>query len=113
MIIVTLRVNVALDRKDEINKLFASYVGPVSVGSGCLAVCLYSDCVHPGNFLLIEEWRSRSFLQKHIRSRDFQKVLRIIDLAKELPEIRFHTTSTVEGFEVVEKLRKKAVLSYP
>jgi quinol monooxygenase YgiN len=107
MIMVTLHFNVDLDRKGEIVKLFSLYAGPVSVQTGCLAVRLYAHYKYPGDFVLVEEWISRKSFQKHLRSHDFQNVLDIIDLSKEPPEIKFHTVSSIEGFEIVEKLRKK------
>lgn len=112
MIIVTLHFSVNLDRKNEIVKLFSLYAGPASVQTGCLTVRLYAHFKYPGDFVLIEEWVSRKSLQKHIRSYDFQKVLDIIDLARKPPEIKFHTVSSIEGFEIVEKLRKKCAQIY-
>jgi hypothetical protein len=55
---------------------------------------------------LLSAWESRESLQKHIRSNDFQKILDIIDLAKEPPEIKFRTVSSIKGFELVKELRK-------
>lgn len=100
------------EKRDEIRKLFSLYVGPVSVQPGCNNAGLYSHYMHPDEFLLVEEWGSWRTLQSHIRSLDFQKILDIIDLAKEPPEIKFHTVSSVKGFEMVEELRKNIALGY-
>jgi quinol monooxygenase YgiN len=106
LIVMTLRVRMNFERIDEIKKLFSLYAGPVSVQSGCITVGLYSHYMHPEEYMLIEEWESRESLQKHIRSNDFQKILDIIDLAKEPPEIKFRTVSSIKGFELVKELRK-------
>jgi quinol monooxygenase YgiN len=100
------------EKRDEIRKMFSLYVGPVSVQPGCNNVGLYSHCMRPDEFLLVEEWESWRTLQNHIRSLDFQKILDIIDLAKEPPEIKFRTVSSTKGFETVKELRKNIAPGY-
>jgi quinol monooxygenase YgiN len=109
MIIVTLYVNVTPERRPEIIELFSSYVGPISFQPGCISIQLYSQYISPDDFILIEKWKSQSALQRHIQSDDFQKILGIIDLGNEPPDIQFHSVSSVEGFELVKKLREDSV----
>jgi hypothetical protein len=47
-----------------------------------------------------------SELERHIASDEFRKIMAMIDMAVELPEISFHTVSSTIGFELVEKIRE-------
>jgi quinol monooxygenase YgiN len=108
MLIVTLRIRVAPDMTPHIINLFESYRGPVSARAGCKSVDLYENFSMPGDFVLVEEWSSQGALNDHIRSDDFRKVLAIMDLAGERPELQFRTISLAQGFELVESLRKES-----
>ncbi|HVN96358.1 MAG TPA: antibiotic biosynthesis monooxygenase [Syntrophorhabdaceae bacterium] len=103
---MTLNVIVDFERRTEVIKLFSLYVGPVLVKQGCMGARLYADCSDAGDYMIFERWQSAKHLQKHIRSRDYQRILDIIDLAKEPPEIKFHSVPSVEGFELVQGARK-------
>jgi quinol monooxygenase YgiN len=107
MMIVTLRIKASVETRRHIVDLFESYGGPVSVRAGCMSVNLYSCFSEPGDFILLEEWSSRKALEAHVRSEDFRKVLAIMDLAGEPPELRFCSVSSSEGFEMVERLRSE------
>jgi quinol monooxygenase YgiN len=112
MIISTLSIKVPSSKKKEIINTFDYFVGPVSVQPGCLSVKLYSEVnTNNGKLLLVEIWNSQTNLNRHIRSDEFRKILAIMDIAKEHPEIKFHTISSTEGFDLVERLRRKNEVS--
>ncbi len=108
MIIITLSIKVPSSKKEDIINTFDSFVGPVSVQPGCLSVKLYSE-VNNNNekLLLMEIWNSRTDLDRYVRSDEFRKILAMLDMADEQPEITFHTISSTEGFGLVERLRSK------
>jgi quinol monooxygenase YgiN len=106
VLIAALRINVPPSAIQDVIALFESYRGPVSVRMGCGSLNLYEQRSSTGSFLLLSEWNSWDALEKHLRSEDFRKVLAIMDLAEELPDLQFHTVSASEGFELVERLRK-------
>ena len=56
---------------------------------------------------LIEEWEAMAELERHIASDEFRKIMAIMDMAVEPPEISFHSVSSTFGFELVEKIREK------
>ena len=105
MIIVTLPLKVTSKKRAGVISLFESFIGPVSVQPGCLSIDLYINS-KDDKLLLIEEWDSHANLERHIRSDNFRKILALIDMADERPEISFRTVSSIEGFELVEKLRE-------
>jgi quinol monooxygenase YgiN len=107
MIILVLKLKVSpADRKDLIS-IFDTVAGSTSVKPGCKMVKLESDVHDDDDLFLIEEWESMSELERHIASDEFRKIMAMIDMAVELPEISFHTVSSTMGFELVEKIREK------
>jgi quinol monooxygenase YgiN len=107
MINFSLRVKVPNSRVNDVKALFDSYIEPISVQPGCLKIDIFNTLNHAEEFFLIEEWNSYVNLQRHIVSDDFRKLLAIMDLAMEQPELSFQHVSSIQGFELVEKLRKK------
>jgi len=59
------------------------------------------------NLIVLEEfWRDEEALEGHIRSDEYHKVLLVVELAVEPPEIRFDPISHSTGFETIEKARR-------
>ena len=111
MLIMSLRIRVPSHAVPHIVGLFESYRGPVSVRAGCSSVNLYEHPSSTGDFILLAEWNSEGALEAHVRSDDFRKVLAIMDLADEPPELKFNTVSSARGFELVEEIRREQASS--
>jgi len=56
--------------------------------------------------MLTEKWESTAEVERHIDSDEFRKIMAIMDMAIEPPEISFHRVSSIMGFELVEKIRE-------
>ena len=57
--------------------------------------------------ILVEEpWKSGEDLERHLRAEEFRKVLLVVEMAVEPPEIRFDAISQSTGFETIEKARR-------
>ena len=112
MIILVLKLKVSpSDRKDVIS-IFDTVAGSTSVKPGCKMVKLESDVHDDDDLFLIEEWETMPDLEKYIASDEFRKIMAIIDMAFEPPEISFHSVSTTMGFELVEKIRESVNSQY-
>ena len=106
MIILVLKLKVSpSDRKDVIG-IFDTVSGSTSVKPGCKMVKLESDVHDDDDLILIEEWEAMPDLERHIASDEFRKIMAIMDMAVEPPEISFHSVSSTMGFEIVEKIRE-------
>ena len=55
---------------------------------------------------LIQTWRTRADLERHVRSDLYSTVLAIEESSVERPEVAFHTISRSEGLEAVEQMRR-------
>jgi quinol monooxygenase YgiN len=110
MIVLIISLKVApTDLKDVIS-IFDTLAGATSVKPGCKKVGLYSDIHNDDALIFIGEWESMDKIEKHISSDEFRRIMAIMDMAVEPPEISFHTVSSVKGFELVEKIRENVNL---
>ena len=104
MIIVTLHLKVAPEKRLNALRIIHSMIGPTSVQSGCLFCNFYSSTQNDDELILMQKWKSQEKLDRYIRSDEFRKVLAAMETAKEPPELCFSEVVSTEGIELVEKL---------
>jgi quinol monooxygenase YgiN len=105
MIIVILRVLLPSEKLDEAIRTVRSLLGSTRVQPGCISCRFYQDTEEANVLTLVEEWESQDALDHHIRSDEYRKILAVMDMANERPEIRFHTVSDTGGMGVIEAAR--------
>lgn len=105
MIISTLRIRPAPDRREEVLSALRHMVEPTGVEPGCICCRLFRDVGDDSVVVLMEEWESRSTLECHLRSEQYRSVLAAMECSVEPPEIRFSTISQTAGLEVIEAAR--------
>ena len=105
MVVMLLRFTVDPLNRAEIVKIIRPIVNPIEAQPGCLLFQLYSETDNGDALLLLQKWRSQEDLDKFIRSRDFKRILAVMDLANKPPEISFNAISSEAGMEIIEKLR--------
>jgi hypothetical protein len=52
-----------------------------------------------------ELWRNEEELEQHLRSEEYRKVLLLMEMALQPPEVRFNRVSSWSGIEIIEKAR--------
>jgi quinol monooxygenase YgiN len=57
--------------------------------------------------MLEELWTSGEDVQRHLRSEKYRKILLVVEMAEESPEIRFDTIAESSGVETIEKAREQ------
>jgi quinol monooxygenase YgiN len=67
---------------------------------------VYSDIDNANSLTLVEEWKSRNDLEKHIASDDYRKKLFLMDLSSETPDVRFHAVSETKGMDLIIAVRE-------
>ena len=105
MIIVILRLLVPPEKLSDAVQVIHSIIGPTEADPDCMLCRLYSETEDNDSLVLLEEWTSQEGLERHIRSNDFRKVLTMMELARERPEIKFVRVSNTAGMELIEELR--------
>ena len=108
MITASLRMVVPGRRKDEVIRAMRSLKGPTSAQPGCVDCRILEDADDAGVVLYVEEWGSREQLERHIRSDHYRRLLVIMEMSNERPDIRFDTVSRRQGLELVEAIRAPA-----
>lgn len=103
MILVTLKMIVQTERRSDLLETMRGMLEPARVERGCLSYCLYEDVENRNIFVLLEEWATQEDLEKHI-SKDKQRLLALMDLLSEQPELRFNTVSHTAGMDLIENV---------
>ncbi len=105
MVLATIRLMIPPQKRDEALKILKSAAVQCGVTPSCLSCHIYAD-VQEENVLMFEQgWRSQEDLERHLRSDEYYRVLLVMEMALEQPEIRFDTISGSTGIETVEKAR--------
>lgn len=105
MILATVRMTIPSQRRGEVLQVLKSMTGETGIHPGCLSSRLYHDEKEEGVFMVEEVWSSQDELDRHLRSVDYQRMLLVMEMACEPPEIKFQTITNQAGIEVVEKAR--------
>lgn len=110
MILATLRMIVRPERRSDLLITMKGMLEPTRVERGCLTYKLYEDIENRDTFLLLEEWATQDDLERHISKDHQRRLLAIMDLLREQPELRFHTVSHTAGLELMESVLKTGEL---
>jgi quinol monooxygenase YgiN len=105
MIVGTLRILPAPDRRAEILEVFRAIQGPVLTQPGCVACHIYEEQGPEQAVVLEERWESQAALEAHLRSESYRRILGAIELSSGPPEVRFDTVSATEGMDLIERSR--------
>jgi quinol monooxygenase YgiN len=109
MILVRIILNLIPENQKEVTQTLLSLIEPTCREKGCISYRAYQDIEDPTIFNLIEEWRSRQYLDDHIRSDKFAVLLGTRSLLAKPLEIKIHKVSHSEGMEAVKTARGKGV----
>jgi quinol monooxygenase YgiN len=99
--IVTLRMTVRPGRRTDLAETIRGMLEPTRVERGCISYCLYEDIENKNTFALVEEWKTRDDLEKHVRTDNYRRLLALMDLLSEPPQLQFNTVSQTAGMELL------------
>ena len=105
MVRAAIRMMIPSRKRDEVMEILSSIAERARFEPGCISCRLYQG-VGVKNLIVLEElWRDEESLERHLRSDEYRKVLLVVEMAVEPPEIRFDAISHSTGFETIEKAR--------
>jgi quinol monooxygenase YgiN len=93
MVVATIRVLVPQDNRRELVQTLQSLRPQIRNQQGCLGYHFYFEAGMEESLCLIEEWKTQSDLDKHLKSSDFSILLGAISLLKGPSEIEFKLLS--------------------
>jgi quinol monooxygenase YgiN len=105
MIVGTLRILPAPDRRAEILEVLQAIQGPVRAQPGCTACHIYEEQGPEPAVVLVERWESQAALEAHLRSETYRRILGAIELSGGPPEVCFDYVSSSEGMDLIERSR--------
>jgi len=107
MIVGTLTIQPAPDRRDDVLEVLRSIQGPVLAQPGCAAFHIYEEHGPDDTVVLVERWESEAALETHLRSEAYRRILGAIELSGGPPEVTFDYVSASEGMERIERSRNR------
>jgi quinol monooxygenase YgiN len=108
MIIGTVRILPASDRRADVLEVLRLVQGRVQQQPGCTACHIYQEDDPESAIVFVERWTGRAALEAHLRSDIYQRILGAIELSAKPPAITFEHVSAAEGIEVIERSRDSA-----
>src|SRR5271169_4450651 len=95
------------ERRGDILETMRGMLEPARVERGCLSYRFYEDVENRNAFVLLEEWATQEDIERHISKDSQRRLLALMDLLSEQPEMRFNTVSYTAGMDLIENVQKK------
>jgi quinol monooxygenase YgiN len=105
MIIGTVRILPAPERRADVLEVLRSVQGRVQDQPGCASCRIYEEDDAESAIVLVERWATDEALETHLRSEVYQRIIGAIELSASQPDISFEHVSATEGIEVIERSR--------
>jgi quinol monooxygenase YgiN len=106
MILSTLQVVIPPKKRKDFLEILRIYLGPACFQPGCISCNAYLELDNEDSLILVEKWQSKAYLDQHLSSSEYRKILALMDLSVEPPRIEFVTMSELGGMNVIEKARE-------
>ena len=105
MVHSTIRMEMSAASMREALETLRSIVERTRVEPGCISCRIYRDVAQEQTIMIEEIWSSQEELERHLCSSDYQRILLVVEMARDQPEIRFSTISHTSGFETIAEAR--------
>jgi quinol monooxygenase YgiN len=105
MVRSTIRMLIPLEKQGEALEILGSTIEQTQFEPGCVSSRLYRGLEDECAILLEELWLNDEDVQHHLRSEKYRKILLVVEMAAEPPEIRFDTIAHSRGVETIEQAR--------
>lgn len=105
MIIGTVRILPTPDRHADVLEVLRSVQGPVRAQPGCAACDIFEEPGSEPAIVLLERWETKEAFEGHLKSEAYRRVIAAVELSGSKPNVTFEHVESVEGLELVERLR--------
>ncbi len=93
------------NRREQVVQGLRSLAGRTRLKPGCVGCDLLESVESAGTFAYVEVWAKWLDFERHLRSEEYRRLLIVIELAAEPPDIQYRLISTVMGLEAVHAIR--------
>jgi quinol monooxygenase YgiN len=104
VMVLNLRMVIAESLREEVVRILRSLVGPAEANPSCVNCEILEDLGNPCGLTFREGWTSVKDFEGHLNRYQLRKLLEVMDLSEEEPEIRFDSISRSEGIERIASL---------
>lgn len=101
----TIRMLIPLNKQSEALEILGAVCAQIQFEPNCIGTHLYRGVDDVRAIMIEERWISDEHMRRHLRSNAYHRILLVIEMAEEPPEIRFDTIMHSDGVEVIEKAR--------
>ncbi len=108
MIQATIKVKLPAGRIKEAMTILRPLVESTKIVPGCVDCDLYRDVLEDTVLVFEDRWDDEEGLRRHLRSEEYRNLLLVMEMAKEVPEVRFDVISRTSGLEAIERARTDA-----
>jgi quinol monooxygenase YgiN len=106
MVRARIRMVLPPNKQLEAIKILMSVAESTKIDRGCICCWIYRDVTDKRVIMFEESWERQKDPDRHLRSDDYLKMLLVIEMSVEAPEILFDTNVHSTGISTIEKARK-------
>jgi quinol monooxygenase YgiN len=107
MVHARIRMVMPPNKRVEALRILMSVTERTRIEPGCISCRIYQDVADKHIILIDESWANKEDLERHLCSEDYLKILLVIEMAVETPEIRFDTIARSTGVDTIRKARNR------
>jgi quinol monooxygenase YgiN len=104
--LTVLRMRVLPGKRKDVLEILESVKEDLAGKEDCTCE-IYFQHGDEETILYVEYWKKKDALYHHIRSDLYRRILNVMELASETPDIRFHEIEKTEGIDLVFNLRER------
>ena len=108
MITCTVRMAFVLGPREQALQVLRSLKGPVRSHPGCAQTLLMHDVDDDSVITWVSRWRNRDALDRHLRSAHFRRLMAVMELAAEHPEVLFESGGELRGLDLIHEVIGRA-----
>ncbi len=105
MIQESIRIRLPASRIKEAMAILRPLVEWTKTETGCIDCGLHRDVLQDTVLLFQDRWTDEEGLRRHLSSERYRDLLLVMEMAKEVPEVRFDVISHTSGLEAIERAR--------
>ncbi len=105
MIHARVKMELKPEKNEETLQLLCSIAKRTRNMPGCMGCNIYRGIENESVILIDQLWNRREDMIHHLRSEDYQKLLLILEMAENKPDIHFNTIKSTSGIDTIQKAR--------
>jgi quinol monooxygenase YgiN len=106
MVQLTLKLRVTPGCVSNVIQAFRAVMQPAQCHRGWMRAQAYRDLGDPGTLYYLEEWLTAEDAAREVRSARFSRLLELMEVAAEPPELQFQFITEVRGLDYVAEVRE-------